>query len=136
MLKQLSDDIYVSGQLLPEQVADLAAQGVKTLINNRPDGEVLNQPSAQAIAMAAQAAGLVYEHIPLAGSLQQACVQAVTEVYAQASRPIVSFCGSGLRSTLLWAVVHVGELGIETTLHIAQTAGYNLTPMEDMLQSF
>ena len=32
------------GQIEPQQVAQIQAQGFKTIINNRPDGEEPNQP--------------------------------------------------------------------------------------------
>ena len=44
-IKRLTDDISVSGQIGPDEVEGLAAQGFTTLINNRPDGEMIGQPS-------------------------------------------------------------------------------------------
>ena len=50
------------------QIADLAvlkAQGIEVVINNRPDGEVANQPSHEAMAAASAALGLSYYFIPV-----------------------------------------------------------------------
>ena len=47
---KLTDTLGVSGQISPEDVADIAAAGYKVLINNRPDGEEGTQPSGAATA--------------------------------------------------------------------------------------
>ena len=39
MLRQLDDKTLVSGQIAPDDVAALAAQGVTMIVNNRPDDE-------------------------------------------------------------------------------------------------
>lgn len=44
MSKQVATDIGVSGQITLETLAASAEQGVKTVINNRPDGEEASQP--------------------------------------------------------------------------------------------
>jgi uncharacterized protein (TIGR01244 family) len=57
-LKQIVDGYSVTPQLDPADMARLAAEGVTTVICNRPDAE--NPPHLQAAAMqaAAEAAGL------------------------------------------------------------------------------
>ena len=63
---RLDRQASVRGQVLPQEVADLAAQGVTVLVNNRPDGEEPDQPRAHEIEDAAAAAGIAYHHIPIA----------------------------------------------------------------------
>jgi len=46
MIRQLGDQVMVSGQVAPHEVAGLAEQGVTVLVNNRPDGEEPGQPFA------------------------------------------------------------------------------------------
>jgi len=55
MIRQLDDEVMVSGQVAPHEVAGLADQGVTVLINNRPDGEEPGQPLAAEIEDAAVA---------------------------------------------------------------------------------
>jgi hypothetical protein len=43
--RTLSAGLTVSPQITPEDVADLAKQGIRTIICNRPDGEADGQPS-------------------------------------------------------------------------------------------
>ena len=49
---KLSDNVAVSGQIQPEDVAAIADAGYKVLINNRPDGEEPGQPANADIAAA------------------------------------------------------------------------------------
>ncbi|MDH5798750.1 MAG: sulfur transferase domain-containing protein, partial [Paracoccaceae bacterium] len=64
-LKQITPDVCVTGQILPEQVAALASQGFKALICNRPDNEADDQPSFAEVESAAKAAGLEIRYIPI-----------------------------------------------------------------------
>ena len=65
MIRQLDDRTWVSGQIAPHQVAELAAQGVTVLINNRPDGEEPEQPLPGDIEEAAAVAGISYHFVPI-----------------------------------------------------------------------
>src|SRR4051812_103648 len=99
-MKQLNPGILVSGQIAPEDVAALAASGVRTIINNRPDGEEPGQPTSAEIEAAATAAGLSYRHIPVVGGFSEAQVEAMAD--ALDAGPVLAFCRSGTRSTYLW----------------------------------
>jgi uncharacterized protein (TIGR01244 family) len=35
-MRQLEDEFFVSGQIAVEDVPSLAAQGIRTIVNNRP----------------------------------------------------------------------------------------------------
>ena len=96
----------VAAQLAVEQVADAAAQGFKTLINNRPDGEGgPGQPPSQAIAAAAQAQGLHYVYLPVvSGAITPEQVLAMRDTLQSAPQPVLAFCRSGARSTQLYAL--------------------------------
>jgi sulfide:quinone oxidoreductase len=63
--KRLSENLLVSSQLLVTDVATAVALGIRSIINNRPDGEAPDQPSSAEIEAAAKAAGLGYRHIPV-----------------------------------------------------------------------
>ena len=63
----LTERVMVAPQIAAPDFAALAAAGVRTVINNRPDGEDAGQlASAQAARLAAKA-GLAYRHIPVTG---------------------------------------------------------------------
>lgn len=99
----------VAAQLSAEQMADAAAQGFKTVINNRPDGEGgPDQPTNQAIAAAAQANGLHYIYLPVVGGAitpQQAL--ALRAALQAAPQPVLAFCRSGARSAQLHALAQL-----------------------------
>ena len=91
------------GQIQPEQVDTLAAQGFKTIINNRPDGEEPNQPLQTDIATEAQQAGLAYHYLPVVGGqLTREQVEQFAEIFNQAEKPVFMFCRSGNRSNVLF----------------------------------
>jgi uncharacterized protein (TIGR01244 family) len=105
-IRQLTDDFAVTGQLVAEDIPAIAAQGFKTLINNRPDGEAGSaQPPGQAIEEAARAAGLAYVYLPvISGRLTPADAVAMKQALATAPGPVLAFCRSGARSANLYAM--------------------------------
>ena len=64
-VKRINQHVSVSPQISPEDIPTIKAAGFTTIVNNRPDGEAPDQPTSDTIRKAAQAAGLVYHHIPL-----------------------------------------------------------------------
>lgn len=96
----MAHNISIQGQITPEQVATFANDGVKTIINNRPDGEESNQPTSADIAAAAKLAGIAYKEISFAGTnLTQQHVEDFADYFNQAEQPILIFCRTGARST-------------------------------------
>ena len=98
-LKQLTADICVTGQILPEQVAELAAQGFKALICNRPDNEAEDQPAFAEIEAAATKTGLEIRYIPIVhGQVTMVEVSDFRNAIETLPKPLVAFCRSGARS--------------------------------------
>jgi sulfide:quinone oxidoreductase len=106
----LTPGLDVAGRLEGSDIEALARDGVRTIINNRPDGEDPGQLDANAARRIAEGLGLAYYHIPItAQSLSQADVEAFAAVLRSAPAPIVAHCRSGTRSALLWALVRLRE---------------------------
>lgn len=101
-LAQVENQVYVNGQLQEDDFAELARQGVKTIINNRPDGEEASQvPHARAAELAA-ANGLEYHYIPVGRTpLTVEMVDEFATILKDSPRPIVAYCRSGQRSSTL-----------------------------------
>jgi uncharacterized protein (TIGR01244 family) len=99
----------VTAQLSVEQLAQAAAQGFKTVINNRPDGEGgPGQPMSQTFATAAQTHGLHYVYLPvISGAITAEQALAMREVLKSAPQPVLAFCRSGARSAQLYALAHM-----------------------------
>ena len=134
MFRQIDDHMFVAGQIAPAHVADAAAQGVMLIVNNRPDGEQPGQPTSAAIEAAAAAAGIGYRHIPVAGGLAPAQVEAMAEALASTAGKVLAFCASGTRSTYLWALARAraGD-GADEIVGKAAAAGYDLGPIQRFL---
>lgn len=105
---QLSDQFYVSGQITAEQVALLAENGFRTIVNNRPDGEQFGQPTSDEIAAAAAEHGIDYVFLPVRSN---GVVPADVEAFIAAREtikegPVLLFCRTGARCQMLW---HLAE---------------------------
>ena len=103
-LQALTPDVCVAPQLTPEAMAEAAAAGFKSIVNNRPDFEHgPDQPTSAAIQAAAEAVGLEYRHLPVAGGYQSPEeIAAFAELLAELPRPLLAFCRSGARSSRLF----------------------------------
>lgn len=109
-IRQVSNDVCVAPQLEPDALAWLAAQGFKSVINNRPDFEEgPTQPTSAAIEAAARAAGLAYAYLPVSPAYQSpeeiARFGALLETLP---KPILAFCRSGTRSGKLFQAATQG----------------------------
>jgi len=100
----LSQDVAVAPQLGPQDMADVAAAGFKSVIINRPDFEGgPEQPSAADVAAAAQAAGLRCEYQPVvSGAMTQADVERFASLLDSLPRPVLAYCRTGTRCTVLY----------------------------------
>ena len=98
--------LCVAPQLEPGAMAEAAAMGFRSVVNNRPDFEGgPGQPTSAQMAAAAAAAGLEYRHLPVDSSAQTPeQVAAFARLVEELPRPILAFCRSGARSTRLYTL--------------------------------
>ncbi len=103
-LQQIAPDFCVAPQLEPAAMAEVAAAGFKSVINNRPDLEGgAEQPRSADVEAAARAAGLEYRHLPVNGAYQSPEeIEAMRTLLESLPKPILAFCRSGARSTRLF----------------------------------
>ena len=138
MFRTVTDRFLASPQISTADIAEAAAQGVKLIINNRPDEEDPNQPSGAEIAAAAREAGLDYVAIPVthAGfSVPQ--VQAMRAALDGNDGKTLAFCRSGTRSTLLWALAEADNgRDPETVAGEAAAAGYDVSSIRSIMDAF
>ncbi len=106
MVRPVADDVCVAPQLGPESMASAAQAGFRSVVNNRPDFEGgPAQPTSDAIAAAAAAAGLEYRYLPVSGAVQTAeDAAAMARLLQELPRPVLMFCRSGARSARLYAL--------------------------------
>jgi uncharacterized protein (TIGR01244 family) len=125
-LFSLGPGLSTAGRLDRTDIEALAAAGVRTIINNRPDGEDPGQLSAAEARRIAEAHGIAYHHIPVtAATLSRADVDAFAAALTSSAAPVVAHCRSGTRSTLLWALTRMRE-GADSLSLIAAAAQHGI----------
>lgn len=135
MFRALTDRVFASPQITLNDVADAAAQGVGLIINNRPEGEGDDQTPGDAIAAAARAAGMDYVAIPVThAGFSEGQVKAMAAALASTDKPVLAYCRSGTRSTLLWALAEASRGKSPHALSaVAAQAGYDVTPVRALM---
>ena len=137
MFRTLDDRLLVAAQIDVADVAAAKALGVGLIVNNRPEGESEDQTPGDEIAAAAAEAGIAYVAIPVthAGfSLPQ--VTALDDALKSAGdAPVLAYCRSGTRSTLLWALAQASQGADPSELaRQAGLAGYDVGSIAPLLE--
>lgn len=135
MFRQLTPDFWVSEQIITDDVVEAAALGATMIINNRPEEESPGQTPGADIAAIAADKGLDYVAIPVThAGFSQPQIEDMLRALDSAKGPILAYCRSGTRSTLLWALAQSWRRrdGNELTA-IAAQQGYDLTPIRAMM---
>jgi sulfide:quinone oxidoreductase len=100
---ELAPQVYVSGQLFESDLQLAAKQGVRSIMNNRPDGEALGQPLSADLAKVAEQLGMTYRYLPVdPRAVTQQNIDDFAKARDELERPLLIFCRSGARSTKLW----------------------------------
>ena len=134
--RKITDDFYASPQISVADVSQAAAMGIGLIVNNRPDGESEDQPAGSDIGAAARAAGLDYVAIPVDHSgFTVPQVDALAEALAGTDQPVLGFCRSGTRSTLLWAMARAkaGD-DPDAIAAAAEGGGYSIDPVRPTVE--
>lgn len=135
MFRQLTPDLLVAPQICCNDIVEAAHMGVRLVINNRPEDESDDQTPGPDIEAAARSAGLEYIAIPVThAGFSEPQVQAMAKALADAGGPVLAYCRSGTRSTLLWGLAEASQGGDPDALtNIAAKAGYDLTPIRPLM---
>ena len=136
--RKLSDQFYASPQITPQEVSEAAAMGIALIVNNRPDGEAADQPPGSDIEAATRAAGMDYLAIPIGGSgFSEPQVEALQDALASAQGPVLGYCRSGTRSTLLWSLAQArGGAEPDAIAEAAAAGGYDVSPVRPAMDMF
>jgi len=134
-LHKLTEDLTVAGQIDLAEIPSLAAQGIRSIICNRPDGEVAGQPPFSAVEQAAAASGIETLYLPVVSNvISEADAEAFGEALEDLPKPVLAYCRSGTRSAVLWSLSEVGKRPIEDILSKAAQAGYDLSALSPRLE--
>ncbi|CUH69696.1 Beta-lactamase hydrolase-like protein [Thalassovita autumnalis] len=134
-IRQITPRYSVSPQINPEDFAAIKAAGFTKVICNRPDVE--NPPSHQADAMAAAAAaaGIQFEVLELTHqTMTPDNVVKQFEMVDAADGPVLAYCASGTRCTVIWALSQAGKASADEILGTAAQAGYMLEQLRPHLE--
>lgn len=132
----LTDQYHVSPQIDPEDAEAIKAAGYALVIDNRPDAEVPPSHQASAMRQAIEAQGLRFEALPITHQTMTAeYILRQAELIAGAEGPVLAYCASGTRCSVIWALGQAETLGADTVIETAAKAGYNLAGLRPTLET-
>ncbi|WP_299555084.1 TIGR01244 family sulfur transferase [uncultured Tateyamaria sp.] len=135
-IRQITPTYFVAPQLDPADLPDIAAVGIKTVICNRPDGEVPPAFQANALEIATLVAGLAFHRLPLTHQTMTPDNIAKHRALAEETEtPVLAYCASGTRSTVVWCLGQAGRMPTDDILHTARKGGYDLDALRPTLDA-
>lgn len=133
-IRPIAEGYDVSPQIAPEDAAELAAKGYTTVICNRPDAEVPHELAADVIRIAVEAAGMTFVANPMAGGgLTMAHIDTQRAAIDAARGPVLAYCASGNRSTILWALANAGRRPTDELAQAGAAYGYQVPMFRDLI---
>ena len=126
-MKAINSQISVAPQVKPENMADFAQQGFRSVICNRPDGEGADQPSFEEIEAAAGKLGMEARYLPIvAGKVGDTDAEEFGRLMESLPKPILAYCRTGTRSATLWSLSQAEKLPLSDILSKTKAAGYDM----------
>ncbi|MDO5759116.1 MAG: TIGR01244 family sulfur transferase [Rhodobacterales bacterium] len=126
-LRRITDTFSVSPQIDPDDVPAIKAAGFKSILCNRPDQEEEGQCDHTLIEAAAQGAGLVFGNVPItSGGITSANLDDFAAALARLPAPVLAYCRSGTRCTMLWSMGQIGQMSNAEIIAAAAEAGYDV----------
>ncbi|WP_373746458.1 TIGR01244 family sulfur transferase [Neisseria dentiae] len=136
-IRKLSEGLYIAPQLTQTDAADAAKLGIRSVICNRPDGETGDQPAFSQVQQWLAEAGITHTiHQPVvAPAINRQDVSRFQTLLNQAEKPVLAYCRTGTRCSLLWAYHQVQNgLSVAEAVTAAKQAGVDLANFEQRLQ--
>jgi uncharacterized protein (TIGR01244 family) len=135
-IRPLTPDYAVSPQIDPADLPAVKAAGFTCVIDNRPDGEIPPHLHTAEMRRAAEALGLTFVANPVIGGMmtmdnviaQRAAIQA-------AAGPVLAYCASGNRSSVVWALALAGTRPTDELVAIPSRHGYQLGHLRDQIEA-
>lgn len=135
-IRKLTDTLYIAPQLTEADAETAARLGIKSVICNRPDAEQPDQPDFAQVRQWLAAQGITQTaHQPVtAPAINAADVAAFQNLLAGLPAPVLAYCRTGTRSSLLWGFRQVQNgMTAEQVKTAAAQAGVDLTQFEERL---
>jgi uncharacterized protein (TIGR01244 family) len=135
-IRQITPDYAVSPQIDPADMPAIAAAGFKAVICNRPDAEVPHELSTEVMRIAAEAAGLGFVVNPVTHqTLNMDMVAEQMAAMGAAGGPVLAYCASGTRSSIVWSLGKAGEMAADDIIAATAKAGYDLAGLRPRLEA-
>lgn len=135
-IRHLTPDYAVSPQIDPADLPAIKALGFTSVIDNRPDGEIPPHLHAAAMRTAAEALGLDFVINPVVGgAMTMDNVAAQGGAIAAAKGPVLAYCASGNRSSVVWALSQAGNRPVDDLIGLPARFGYQLEHLRPQLQA-
>ncbi|MCK7613952.1 bifunctional protein tyrosine phosphatase family protein/NAD(P)/FAD-dependent oxidoreductase [Roseibium sediminicola] len=126
-MKAINTQISVAPQIRPEDLAEIAQQGFRSIICNRPDGEGADQPVFEEIEAAAKKLGLEARYLPIvAGKVSDQDADDFGALMDSLPKPILAYCRTGTRSATLWSLSQAEKQPLADILTQTKSAGYDM----------
>ncbi len=134
-INKLNNEISVSPQISLQDISHLKEQGFKTIICNRPDNESEGQIEMQHLNEAAKNHGINFISQPvISGAVSDEQVLEFKRAIAGAEKPVLAFCRTGTRCSILWALSMAGAMPAKSILEATSQAGYELPQLQEKLE--
>lgn len=133
-IRRITPDYAVSPQIEPADLPEIAAQGFRTVVCNRPDSEIPMELSAEVMRIGAEAAGLRFVMNPVTHPTMTP-ERIRTQAEALEEGPVLAYCASGTRSSVLWSLAQAGRMPAEDILAATSKAGYDLSGLRPRLEA-
>ena len=135
-IRALTPDYAVSPMIDPEDMPAIAEAGYRVVICNRPDGEVPPSHHASVMRAQAEAAGLRFVDNPVMGGMMtMENVEAHGAAVAEADGPVLAYCASGTRSSVVWSLSQAGDVPTDEIIAATVRGGYQLEHLRPQIDA-
>lgn len=124
---QLTDTLSVAGQITPQDIPGIAAQGITVVVCNRPDGEVPQQATMDEIEAACNATGLLFVRYPVtAMDFPGPDLEGLGDLFDDPGQSVLAYCRTGTRCANLWVATR-DPADQTDAVQIARNIGFDLS---------
>jgi len=100
---EVAQQVYASGPLFESDLKLVSRQGVRSIVNTRPDDESPGQPASADLAKAADELGITFVHFPIeSASIAGEVAEAFAKTCDELARPLIVCGRSGGQATKIW----------------------------------
>lgn len=127
IIRNLTVNLAVADQLTLDDLDAVKDAGYKAVVCNRPDEEGEPHAEAEAMAKKANALGLEFRYLPVnSGNITETDVEQHAAVLAEMPAPALTYCRSGTRCAMLWALTETGKQNVTTLVETVDKAGLSI----------